>query len=135
MQADDVFGAFRCVGNFVDIQRRSICRQDGVFLTYLVEFAEYFLLDRHIFEHGFNDKIDIAQVVIALAGSESVEAIRHLRFADLAALDAAFIKASNSRFTALESFVVVVEQDEFATGIQATVGNSGAHRAGTDNGD
>ena len=56
-------------------------------------------------------------------------------FADLAAADAAFVKASNNRFTALESFVVVVEQDEFATGIQATVGNSGAHRAGTDDGD
>ena len=67
IQADDILGPPGCGRNPVDVQRRCICCQDDAFLAGLIQLAEYFLLNCHVFENGFDYEVDVAEVGIVLA--------------------------------------------------------------------
>ena len=65
MQADDVFRTSGRGGDFVDIQRRCVRRQDRSLLANGVQIAEHLLFYGHVLEYGFDDEVKALSDYIA----------------------------------------------------------------------
>ena len=63
--ADDHLRPRRGGGDLVDIERRGVRRQDAVGLGDLVQLAENLLLQRHSFEHRFDDDVGLVETVVS----------------------------------------------------------------------
>ena len=61
MQPDDVLRPRRHCRDRIDIERRGVAGEDGAGLGDLVELRKDAAFDRHVFEHGFDNQISVAQ--------------------------------------------------------------------------
>ena len=48
-------------GDFVDVERGGVAGEDGAGFADAVEVAEDLLLERHAFEDGFDDHVDVGR--------------------------------------------------------------------------
>src|SRR6202166_3564207 len=94
--------------------------------------AEDFFLERHALEHGLDDHIDLAEIVVAERRLDELQAFIHELLRKPAAFNRTLIVLLDGGQSAMKSRLVGLLQQHGKSGVGKYDGNSSAHRSGTD---
>ena len=132
MQADDVFRALGEAGDLVQVQGGGVGGENGAGFADFVQLFEHRLLYAHFFEHGFDDQIDIAQVVIGQRWGDQCHLGFGIVFAHAAFLDPAFVDFLDGSHATVQAFLFHFDQGDRDVGVQEIDADAGTHGAATD---
>ena len=136
MQPDHIFGP-RCHGcDCIDVQIRSVGRQDRAGLAYRIQPGEDLLFNLHVLEHRFNNNIGIGKISIVCC---ALEAAGHdgivLALAQFVTFDSPHQQFRDSRTCALEGIFIALGERYTQTRQQGADRYARAHRAATNDPD
>ena len=132
MGADDLVRARGHRRNFINVERGRIGRQDTLGLGDRIQLSEDFLLDLHVFEHGFHNQVNLAERCVVQGWRDEPQALFHLFRREATSLGATFIVAAYYCQALGQKFLAGFEDGDGDTNIDEVHGNATAHRAGPD---
>jgi hypothetical protein len=81
VEAHDLVGPLRRVGDLGDREPRRVGREDRVARRHRVELGEHLVLDRHLLGHGLDREVHGAEAVVLRRAGDVAQDPAHLRLA------------------------------------------------------
>jgi hypothetical protein len=121
-------------GDFVDAERGRVGSEDAIGLGDLIERAENFLLQRHAFEHGFDDDIGLIETIVGELRRDQRHALIHHGLREAALFHRIFVILFDDGHAAIERVLRGFLDDDRDAGIGVVHRNTAAHGTRADDG-
>ena len=135
MEADHGFRTLHRRGDFVDVERRGVRREDRTLLHDLVELAEDVLLHVHVLEHGLDHEVAIGEIVHVERAGQKPHALLDLFHREAALLRRVLVVLADDAEAPVERVLLRLHNGDGQADIEEVHGDAAAHRAGADDAD
>ncbi|MNQ66869.1 hypothetical protein D3C85_813710 [compost metagenome] len=130
MDADEVLGTDRGLGQAGDRQGRGVGAEDGAFSQLGLGALGHVGLDLAVFEHGLDDQVRALDVIIVGGGGDESQGGVELLLGHLAARQALLQQFLDVGLALVGGFLGLVDQDGLDAGHDLHIGHARAHHAG-----